>query len=709
LRAEEDQEESMTSRSSRPLVGAVLSGLLLLLAAGPGRAAETDSPANSGALDLRLFRAAVDSKGLFGVNATDIMPHLDISIALVLDYGHGLFDVTANSWNDLNGDRLISADELTQFDGNLVSDAIDVSLGFNIGLFNFAELGFSLPVVILSGPALRGITGWEGWGSDPPPTDIPSFSAQNVGDLEVHAKFRWLRVERHPVGVGTIIQFFTPTGQADRALGSDPGMGLGVTAVVDTAPTDWFLGSINLGGRFFFANDAGYEPLQLRDAAGNTFEYGHLFTFGIGGSFTLVPERLNAIVEFYGNSVFTSFFDLRHTPMELVAGLKIFIERNSYLYIGGGTGVFSEGFSAADVRLFGAWIFEPSIGDADRDGIKDDVDQCPDDPEDRDDFEDLDGCPDPDNDRDQLLDIEDSCPLIPEDRDGDADEDGCPDGEQGDRDGDTLLDTNDVCPDDPEDNDGFQDTEGCPDPDNDNDTIPDIADECPNEPEDVDGFQDVEGCPDVDNDQDRILDVDDDCPMEPETYNSTEDDDGCPDTGTIVVTDREVILLEKIMFETDSAIILPESFDLLNRVAATLNSNMHIQLIEVQGHADERNSDEYNITLTRDRANSVVEYMVRQGVDAGRLLAAGYGERCPVDRGHSESAWDKNRRVEFKILWTTAGPMDTVRSCPAAAELQPPLPPQFQGGGPAAAPRTVPAGSAAAAAAAAPPATPTEP
>lgn len=701
----------MTPRSTRPVAAAVASSALLFLATAPAAASETATPANSGALDLRLFRAAVDSKGLFGVNATDIMPHLDISIALVLDYGHNLFDVAAQDWNDANHDRIVTPDELTEIDANLVSDAIDVNLGFNIGLFNFAELGFSLPVVILSGPSLRGVSGWEGWGSDPPPADVPSFAAQHVGDLEVHAKFRWLRVERHPVGVGTILQFFTPTGQADRALGSDPGMGIGFTAVVDTMPTDWFHGSVNLGGRFFFANDDGYEPLKLTDASGYTFEYGHLLTFGLGGSFTLVPERLNAIVEFYGNSVFTGF-DLRHTPMELVAGLKIFIERNSYLYIGGGSGAFSDGFSAADVRLFGAWIFEPSIGDADRDGIKDDVDQCPDDPEDRDDFEDLDGCPDPDNDRDQLLDIEDSCPLIPEDRDGDADDDGCPDGEQGDRDGDTILDTNDVCPDDPEDNDGFQDAEGCPDPDNDNDTIPDIADECPNEPEDIDGFQDVEGCPDVDNDQDRILDVDDDCPNEPETYNSTEDDDGCPDTGTIVVTDREVILLEKIMFETDSAVILPESFDLLNRVAATLNSNMHILLIEVQGHADERNSDEYNIRLTHDRANAVVEYLVGQGVDAGRLLAAGYGERCPVDRGHTEAAWDKNRRVEFKILWTTAGPMDTTRACPAAQELEPPLPPQFQPGGTAttpAAPRTVPAGSpeaAAAAAAAATPATP---
>ncbi|MBI5490339.1 MAG: OmpA family protein [Deltaproteobacteria bacterium] len=637
--------------------------LAALAAPTAARATETDAPADTGALDLRLFRAAVDSKGLFGVNASDIMPHLDISIALILDYGHNLFSVDA-----AGGET------------HLVSDAIDANVGFNIGLLNFMAIGFSLPVVINSGPAVDGVTGWETWGTrslTTPVTPGPSFSAEHVGDLEIHAKFRFLRVERHPVGLGAILQFFTPTGQIDHGLGSDPGMGLGVTAIVDTAPTDWFLASLNIGGRFFFANDDGYEPLTLTDASGKTFQYGHLLTFGIGASFTLVPERLNAIVEFYGNTVFTNFFDMRHTPMEAVAGLKIFLERNSYLYLGGGTGIFSEGFSAAEARVFGAWIFEPSIGDRDRDGIKDDVDQCPDDPEDPDDFEDADGCPDPDNDRDQILDVEDSCPLIPEDRDGDADEDGCPEGEQGDRDGDTILDVNDQCPDDPEDRDGFQDVEGCPDPDNDNDGIKDIDDLCMNEPEDLDGFNDVEGCPDVDNDQDRILDVDDDCRNEPETYNGTEDDDGCPDQGRVLVTGTDVVIMDKIYFQTDSAIIEERSFDILNQVAATLINNQQLRLIEVQGHADERNTDEYNIQLTSDRANSVVEYLVRQGVEASRLLATGYGERCPVDPGHNDRAWDKNRRVEFKILWTDAGATGVDRSCPAGADLQTPIPATF--------------------------------
>ena len=476
----------MTSRWRILVVSAAL--LAVSFAVPERAAAETDVPANSGAVDLRLFRAAVDSKGLFGINASEVMPHLDISIALILDYGHNLFPVTAAAWNDANNNDTVEDGELTQTDVHLVADAIDANIGFNIGLFNFMALGFSLPIVILSGPSTTGVGGWEGWTAPngaPARGVTPTFAAQHVGDLEVHAKFRFLRVDRNPVGFGGILQFFTPTGQIDHALGSDPGMGIGATAIVDWAPTDWFLGAVNLGARFFFANDSNYGPLELTDAAGKTFEYGHLFTFGLGASFTLVPDRLNAVVEFYGNSVFKHFFDLWHTPMEAVAGVKIFLERNSYLYIGGGTGAFSEGFSSSDVRIFGAWIFEPSIGDRDRDGIMDDVDQCPDDPEDKDDFEDMDGCPDPDNDRDQILDVDDSCPLIPEDLDGDADEDGCPDGDQGDRDGDTIPDVNDACPDDPEDLDGFQDAEGCPDPDNDNDTIRDIDDLCPNKPKNI--------------------------------------------------------------------------------------------------------------------------------------------------------------------------------------------------------------------------------
>ena len=320
------------------------------------------------------------------------------------------------------------------------------------------------------------------------------------------------------------------------------------------------------------------------------------------------------------------------------------------------------------------FIFEPSIGDADGDGYKDDVDECPDDPEDFDDFQDADGCPDPDNDHDGILDIDDECPLIPEDHDGDADEDGCPEGDEGDRDGDGILDSVDQCPDDPEDIDGFEDDDGCPDPDNDKDGILDKDDLCPNDPEDKDGFEDKDGCPDPDNDKDRILDVNDTCPNDPETYNGFEDEDGCPDRGKVIIEENQIVILEKIYFETDSAEIQQRSYPIIDAVAATLIGNPQITLIEIQGHADERSSDEYNLRLTRDRAAAVLEALVQRGVDRRRMRSAGYGERCPIDEAHNEPAWEKNRRVEFKILETEDGPTGVEVVCPAGAPLTPKSP-----------------------------------
>jgi hypothetical protein len=134
--------------------------------------------------------------------------------------------------------------------------------------------------------------------------------------------------------------------------------------------------------------------------------------------------------------------------------------------------------------------------DRDLDGMADDVDACPDVPEDYDGFEDVDGCPEPDNDFDGIVDSNDMCPNEPEDLDGMEDSDGCPEGNRADRDGDGIGDNTDQCPDDPEDRDGFNDNDGCPDPDNDMDGILDVDDLCPNDPETRNGRQDADGCPD---------------------------------------------------------------------------------------------------------------------------------------------------------------------------------------------------------------------
>lgn len=171
-----------------------------------------------------------------------------------------------------------------------------------------------------------------------------------------------------------------------------------------------------------------------------------------------------------------------------------------------------------------------SVGgrDRDHDGIPDRKDRCPAEAEDRDGFQDDDGCLDPDDDGDGILDVVDECPRAAEDVDGFQDEDGCPDL---DNDGDGIPDLRDACPDEPETINGYRDADGCPDAivDSDGDGIADGDDLCPQAAEDLDRFEDGDGCPDPDNDLDGIADADDRCPDEAEDYDGVSDDDGCPD------------------------------------------------------------------------------------------------------------------------------------------------------------------------------------
>ena len=612
-------------------------------------------------MELRLFRPAVDSKGHFSINASQILPHLDISFGLILDYAYGLMRM-ADPYN-------LSA--------ALVEHSIWGTLHFNLGLFNWAVIGIQIPVGLNFGQDLgegyEDDPGYDAWGSQMNPSALEDgWNGQMLGDISLHGKVRFLRVERYPVGLAAVLQLNFMTGEAANLLGDPGNMGLTsiwLNMVLDGEPSRRFRWAVNVGYRLVLA-----EGPELDVPGGGTFSYDDQLTFGGAISLNLVRNRLDFVTELYGHTTIGSFFDYSNggLPLELLTGIKIFVERNSYLYLGAGTGIFSPGYSSPAVRVIAAWIFEPSIGDRDGDGIKDDVDQCPDDPEDLDDFEDIDGCPDPDNDRDGIPDVDDECPMVPEDRDGEEDEDGCPEGDEGDRDGDGILDSVDECPDDPEDIDQFEDEDGCPDPDNDQDGILDVDDLCPNEPEDIDEFEDANGCPDPDNDQDRILDVDDECPNRAEVYNGFEDEDGCPDQGRVEVRGSDIVIMDRIYFETDSAEIREISFPILDAVAATLRGHPEITLVEIQGHADERATDDYNISLTQDRATSVLNYIVqRGGVDRGRLRAVGYGERCPVNPAHNEAAWEQNRRVEFKIIRTSAGPTGVEVACDAARELIP--------------------------------------
>jgi OOP family OmpA-OmpF porin len=261
---------------------------------------------------------------------------------------------------------------------------------------------------------------------------------------------------------------------------------------------------------------------------------------------------------------------------------------------------------------------QPTVGDADGDGLMDPDDSCVNDPEDMDGFEDTDGCPDLDDDNDG------------------------------------VADTSDECKNDPEDADGYSDEDGCPDPDNDGDGIPDTTDQCKMDPEDADGYQDEDGCPDPDNDGDGVLDGADECPDQLESANGYKDSDGCPDDVPKAVQQFTVVIMG-ITFKNDSDQILKSSFKLLDKAVKVLKDYPELRM-EIQGHTDDTGEEGHNRTLSQMRADAVKAYFESKGVDATRIEAKGYGWDVPIAKGKSKAARAKNRRVEFKLITTIGTP-----------------------------------------------------
>ena len=99
-------------------------------------------------------------------------------------------------------------------------------------------------------------------------------------------------------------------------------------------------------------------------------------------------------------------------------------------------------------------------------------------------------------------------------------------------------------------------------------------------------------------------------------------------------------------FDFDQAIVKPEGFDELNKHAEALKGDTSLK-VRLEGNTDERGTREYNLALGERRANAVKAYLVAQGVSPSQIEVVSYGEEKPVDPGHNEAAWAKNRRVQI--------------------------------------------------------------
>ena len=104
--------------------------------------------------------------------------------------------------------------------------------------------------------------------------------------------------------------------------------------------------------------------------------------------------------------------------------------------------------------------------------------------------------------------------------------------------------------------------------------------------------------------------------------------------------------LQDIYFDFDSYTIKSEDMPVLKKMAEWLVAKQAIK-VTIEGHCDERGTTEYNLALGQKRAEAAKDYLVKSGVSAGRIRTVSYGKEAPVDPGHTEEAWAKNRRDHF--------------------------------------------------------------
>ncbi len=565
-------------------------------------------------LNLLHFKMGTDPGGLVTLEGARMPAHLQWHAGTMLSYAY----------------RPLVMDLVPGGTTAIVSHQVLWDLAFSIGLWNRLALGVHLQgVPHQSGEDLSGL----GLGAD---EAVKRFALADVRLLPRVLLWQMSPATGLALAFAPIVTL--PTATSGAGAGED-----GVT-FEPRLLADWRFSN----GAFLLAQ-AGYRWRKGIEIA--NLRVDDELVWGLGAEIP-VAARISAVAEAWGAMGFKdaggdsdSGVDTEEVPAEALAAARFRHASGLVLTAGAGTGI-TYGYGSPRARVFLAAGYSPVPGksmDADEDGIPDAADRCPADPEDKNGFEDADGCPDAAR---------------------DTDADGIPD-------------MHDKCVSDPEDKNGFEDADGCPDAtrDTDRDGIPDASDKCPAEPEDADGFEDADGCPDADNDGDGFCDPwvaekgqaekflsvcksTDKCPNEKEIINGVEDEDGCPDKGQekIQITKDALIILDRIYFETAKATLLKQSFPILDMVVSVMKMHTNIELIEIQGHTDDVGDDGSNLKLSDERTKSVMKYLISKGVEPQRLTQKGFGETVPLQdcTGLKRKALDdcraRNRRVEFKIL-----------------------------------------------------------
>lgn len=265
--------------------------------------------------------------------------------------------------------------------------------------------------------------------------------------------------------------------------------------------------------------------------------------------------------------------------------------------------------------------------DSDMDGVSDNKDKCPNTPAGV--AVDSNGCP-IDSDGDGVADYIDECPTVA----GLTSLKGCPDADK-----DGVADKDDACPEVA----GIAALKGCPD--SDGDGVADKDDKCPNTPKGV--KVDAKGCP-LDQDNDGVADADDKCP----TVAGPKENNGCPiKEKTAEELEAERMKVDPVYFDSNKSVIPASEKPKIDKLVNLLKENGNYD-VKVNGYADSKGADNYNLNLSNQRANTVVKSIVSGKIQKKRIAQKGLGEANPAATNDTEEGRALNRRVEFELIKT---------------------------------------------------------
>jgi OmpA-OmpF porin, OOP family len=602
---------------------AVLAAALSLLAASP-RTARADTKLQGFSMDR--FEPAPAGDAFFGVPGPSAAGHLVPRAALMFDYGARPFYVTLAGQKEPT--NIVAAQGFLRVDASLA-------------LWDRLLVSVDMPVAVVNA------------GQDPkiPGVDLHPPSGAAAGDLRIGFRGRIFGADRSPLQAGIGAALFAPTGSPDAYTGDG-----GLRGALQ----------LSLGGRI--GDAVGFVWSASGGAMLRPPGQPHLFTFGGGAAITLAHERVQLGPELYGTTQLTggplvipgtNIKASSTTTLEVLLGLKVHVWRD--LVIGAAAGpVPTQSVGSPNFRAVGLLGWSPlpprtgaapkptsgGIGDRDDDGIRDDVDACPDVKGELQSDPSKDGCPPSDRDGDHVLDIDDACPNSPGEPSADATRNGCPK----DTDDDGIFDAADACPTVKGEPSPTPQKNGCP-KDRDDDGIADSVDACPGEKGPASKDPKWNGCPD-DPDADGIKGAADACPRDKGEASADPKQNGCPKLARVV--GDEIVINQQVQFQvygkSRGETVAPVSQELMNEIRNVIQQHPEIVKIEVQGHTDDSGDDAFNQRLSEQRAEAVRQWLIDAGISADKLTAKGYGYTKPVADNRIRQGRQQNRRVQFVIV-----------------------------------------------------------